>query len=126
MQDVLIRNGVSCEAARAITGPMRLLSLNRRSFSNLLRRVRRQIDLELEAGDLELFISCRNSLVHRGGFYCATASREERNRVPPKATKFDEYLFLISVVDAFLLRLVGYKGPYLVQTGSSNYEERHL
>jgi len=126
MQEVLIRNGVSGEAAKAITASLRLRSLNRRSFSNLLRRICKQIDLELESAELDLFIRCRNSLVHRGGFYCATASEEERIKVPPKATKFDEYVFLISVVDAFLLRLVGYRGPYLVHTGGSGYEKKYL
>src|SRR5680860_918471 len=64
MQEVLIRNGVSGEAAKAITASLRLRSLNRRSFSNLLRRICKQIDLELESAELDLFIRCRNSLVH--------------------------------------------------------------
>jgi hypothetical protein len=122
---VLVANGVESSDARAITSPKRFLALNRRSFSSLLRRLCKQIGLRLRA-DLDLFVSCRNSLVHRGDFYCSTASPEERIDVPPKATRFHEYLFLVSVVDAFLLRLVGYNGPYLVRTGGSEWETKQL
>lgn len=32
--------------------------------------------------------------------------------------------FFTSVVDAFLLRLIGYHGPYLMRTGGSDWEEK--
>jgi hypothetical protein len=39
--------------------------------------------------------------------------------------KVEEYYFLLSIVDAFLLRLVGYSGPYLVrQLGGDGGEVR--
>lgn len=123
---VLRRKGIDRDAAAGLAGPNRFLALNRRSFAHLLRRIARQIDLELSNSDLRLFVRCRNSLVHQGDFYCATASASECEEVPPRATKFEEYLFLISIVDAFLLRLVDYRGKYLVRTGGSDWEERTL
>lgn len=123
-RSVLMKHGVTREAATRMSASQRFFSLNRRSFSYLLRQVCRRIELNLERRDLDLFVRCRNSLVHRGEFYCATASEEERDQVPPKATKFEEYLFLISVVDAFLLRLVDYTGPYLVRIGGSEWAKR--
>lgn len=126
VRSVLVDGGASKELSAAISGPQRLRSLNRRSFGSLLRQICREIGLRLDGSDLQLFINCRNSLVHRGDFYCQTASPAERKEVPPKATRFEEYLFLISVVDAFLLRLVDYSGPYLVRVGGSDWEEKYV
>ena len=124
--EALVDGGVGRRMAKAIVARPRLRGLNRRSFSDLLGGICKQIDLRLDAGDLKLFTYCRNSLVHRGGFYCSTALEEEHARVTPKPTKFAEYLFMISVVDAFLLRLVGYRGPYLVHAEGSKFEIRDL
>lgn len=127
MRGALIQHGVLRKAAIAMTRPDRLLSLNRRSFSYLLRKTAKEIGLKLAPTDLNLFVRCRNSLVHRGEFYTASATPAEREDVPPKATKVEEYFFLLSMVDAFLLRLVGYSGSYLVRTlGPERGEERHL
>jgi len=115
-RDILIRHGVAPDAATAMTTAQRLLSLNRRSFSYLLRKTAKAIGLKLVTSELELFVRCRNSLVHRGNFYSQTATEQERTEVPPKASAIEEYFFLLSFVDAFLLRLVGYHGPYLVRT----------
>jgi hypothetical protein len=120
----LMAAGISSATATAMTSPDRLGFLNRRSFANLLRGVCKKIDLNLPAPDLQLFVCCRNSLVHKGDFYCATASEAEKAEVAPRPSRFEEYIFLISVVDAFLLRLVGYRGPYLLRTGASDWEER--
>lgn len=125
-RSALIDSGVKAESARGISAPERFFALNRRSFAYLLRRVCRKLDLTLSRADLDLFVRCRNSLVHRGEFYCVSASEAERAERSPKATKIDEYFFLISVVDAFLLRLVDYRGPYLVRTGGAEWEERTL
>jgi hypothetical protein len=126
MRDILLHRDVSKNAATAMASPERLLSLNRRSFSYLLRKTAKEIGLKVAPTDVELFVRCRNSLVHRGEFYTASATPAEREEVPPKATKVEEYFFLLSFVDAFLLRLVGYSGPYLARTLTPEGEERRL
>jgi hypothetical protein len=126
VRDILIENGVSPDSATSISTPKRFLGLNRRSFAHLLRRIRRKLDIRVSQADLDLFVKCRNSLLHRGEFYCTSASEAERTKCPPKATKIEEYLFLISVVDTFLLGLVGYKGRYVVRTGGSEWDERTM
>ncbi len=37
-----------------------------------------------------------------------------------------QLVFLLGFLDAFLLRLVDYRGSYLVRTGGSDWEERRL
>jgi hypothetical protein len=113
---ILTSQGVASDTANSMIDKRRVLSLNRLGFGKLLGLVAGEVGLQLPGEDIKLFVQCRNSLVHRGDFYCNTASLEEREEVPPKASHIEEYFFMLSVVDAFLLRLVGYTGKYLVRT----------
>ncbi len=124
---VLVRHQVADEAAALITNPQRLLSINRRSFSHLLRDTATHIGLELSGKNRGRFVQCRNSLVHLGEFYCSSSVSPERRAEVTREAKVEEYYFLLSVVDAFLLRLVGYTGPYLVRTlGGDGGEVREV
>ena len=56
----------------AILSDGKLKELNRRSFNWILRKLRKQIGFNVDEAELKLFIACRNSLLHRGRFYCMT------------------------------------------------------
>jgi hypothetical protein len=124
---VLVRHHVADEGATLIANPQRLLSLNRRSFSHLLRDTAKRIGLNLTSSDRQRFVNCRNALVHLGEFYCSASASPERRAEVTTEAKVEEYYFLLAVVDAFLLRLVGYTGPYLIRTlGGDGGEVRNL
>jgi hypothetical protein len=126
-RDVLVRHGVVPQAASAMATPQRLASLNRRSFSYLLRKTAKLIGLKLDTAERERFVRCRNALVHRGEFYCSASVSPDRRAEVTTEAKVEEYYFLLSVVDAFLLRVVGYTGPYLVRTlGGQGGEVRNI
>jgi len=129
VRDVLIRHEVPEEKATIMANPDGLLSLNRRSFSHLLRDTAKRIELKLSSKDRSRFVLCRNSLVHLGAFHCVSSVSPDRRAEVTTEAKVEEYYFLLSVVDAFLLRLVGYTGPYFVRRlegegGEVRYVER--
>ena len=88
-------------------------ALNRTSFRRLIKHLSADIGLPMNANDLNLFIRCRNSLVHRGQFYCVSATDKERKRCRPKPTGETEYFFLVHFLDRIFLKLFGYCGPYM-------------
>jgi hypothetical protein len=127
VHDVLVRHGVTEETATIMANPDRLLSVNRRSFSHLIRDTAKRIDLKLSSKDRNRFVLCRNSLVHLGAFHCVSSVSPDRRAEVTTEAKVEEYYFLLSVVDAFLLRLVGYLGPYFVRRlGGNGGEVRQL
>lgn len=87
--------------------------LNRRSFKPILKSFFKVIGLELSKRDLDLFITCRNTLVHTGRFFSETARREDlkKYKVSFDSLGRDEYYFLVSVLDKAYLKLLGYGGP---------------
>jgi len=87
--------------------------LNRRSFSNHLRKLTRSLGLPIPINDQRLFISCRNKLVHEGAYYCKAATPIERESVRALESPVQEYFFLVHFLDRIFLRLLGYSGPYL-------------
>ena len=66
----------------------------------------------MPSSEIELFLKCRDYLVHTGRFYSQAATAEDRDEVPPSATPFEEFCFLISFLDRLYLKLFGYSGPY--------------
>jgi hypothetical protein len=124
---VLVQHHVADEVTELIANPQSLLSLNRRSFSHLLRDTAERIGLKLSSKNRGRFVQCRNSLVHLGEFYCSSSVSPELRAEVTREAKVEEYYFLLAVVDAFLLRLVGYTGPYLVRTlGEDGGEVREV
>lgn len=87
--------------------------LNRTSFRQVVRALLSLIALNVPTAEQGLFIACRNSLVHVGRFYCDSATGEQRARVRPLDTPFEEYCFMISFLDRIFLRIFGYSGKYL-------------
>jgi hypothetical protein len=90
-----------------------LAGANRKPFGNIIAKMHQHFQLPISDADRNLFVSCRNSLVHDGRFYCESASDEDRVRVPPRVGKTEEYLWLLHAVDRLFLRLVDYDGPYI-------------
>lgn len=104
--------GISISDKESITNEKKIESLNRKSFRAILNKLCKEI--KFEAGEeLELFVKCRNSLIHTGCFYCSRATEKEKCKYPALASKKDEWLFLTNFVDRIFLKLLGYTGPYI-------------
>ncbi len=91
----------------------KLPELNRRPFKDILIGLFAFIQLNVDTRDLNLFVKCRDSLVHQGRFYCQTVTPEERVKEAPLSNEVEEYFFLVHFVDRVFLRLLGYSGPYI-------------
>jgi hypothetical protein len=91
----------------------KLPGLNRRSFSNHIRKLIRSLKLQIPVNDQRLFISCRNKLVHEGAYYCKAATSAERKDVQALKSPVQEYFFLVHFLDRIFLRMLGYSGAYL-------------
>jgi hypothetical protein len=83
------------------------------SFKSLIENLCNSINLSVSQKEIDLFVKCRNSLIHEGEFYCKTATPEQRKRCKPLNTQTEEYLFLVNFLDRVFLKLLGYSGPYI-------------
>ena len=83
------------------------------SFRSIIENLCNLISLQIDSQEMNLFVECRNSLIHEGEFYCETATPKKRNRCNPLNTRFEEYLFLVNFLDKVFLKLLGYGGPYI-------------
>jgi len=113
IDQVLKREGIDTESRKAIGSDGKIHSLNRRSFRYIMNKLCKNIGLEVGEKDLALFVECRNTLVHRGQFYCAAATNGEREKCPPLPSKTHEYFFLVNFLDRIFLKLLGYSGVYI-------------
>ncbi|HYT37791.1 MAG TPA: hypothetical protein VEL49_11500 [Ktedonobacteraceae bacterium] len=109
--DVLTAEDIKADDQKAICG--KIGELNRRSFRYVLKAFLKHIGLTISSKDLNLFIYCRNSLVHTGRFYYETATLEESKECKPLPSKTHEFLFLVHTLDKIFLKLLGYDGPYI-------------
>jgi hypothetical protein len=98
--------------------------LNRVPFRDLMESLCSEVGLALSDEDFRRFVKCRNSLVHRGRFYCETANADQRRNCPPHDSKVHEYLWLLQIVDRLFLRLVGYDGPWIDWSVPGNPQRR--
>ena len=105
--------GIDEKSRTALCSHGKIKSLNRRSFRYVMDSLCKNIGLEVEQNDLALFVECRNKLVHSGQFYCAAATKEEREKCPPLPSKTHEYFFLVNFLDRIFLKLLGYNGVYI-------------
>jgi hypothetical protein len=101
------------DSRKAMCNDKKVLELNRRSFDNFLKKLCRHIDLRISKNDTRLFVQCRNSLVHYGRFYCASATPDQQKPCKPLPSKSHEYRFLVNFLDKVFLKLLGYSGPYI-------------
>jgi hypothetical protein len=112
IRSILKRLGISKKAREHIADVAKLQGLNRRSFASILREMCEHIGLVVDKSELRLLVKCRNSLVHRGRFYCETATAEDRSRCRPKESMWEEYIFITNFLDRFFLKLLGHSGEY--------------
>jgi hypothetical protein len=104
---ILEGNGIDDKGVRqALNSKAKIRALNRRSFRYVIKKICGTLELNVSAEDLDLFVKCRNALVHNGRFYCATVTTET-------ASKVKEYGFLVNFLDRIHLKLLGYSGPYI-------------
>lgn len=97
--------------------------LKRRSFGDTIKRIasNNEVALALSKDELNLFVKCRNSLVHKGDFYCNTADHIDRKKCQPKKDGIEEYFFLTNILDRIFLKILGYRGKYIdSNSGFSN------
>ena len=87
--------------------------LNRVPFENIVAALCTSIEMDVSDEHRKLFVKCRNSLVHTGRFYCETADDHDRAELPPHPGPVEAYCWLLHFLDRVLLRVVGYRGPYV-------------
>jgi len=115
MREMLIAKGIpglKADIMFSLINENKLRGLNRRGFSSILRKLLRYIGLR-SARDLDLFVKCRNTLVHQGTFYTTIADPSEKELYPVLQSKAHEYRFILHFVDVIFLRLLDYHGPYI-------------
>jgi len=110
--NILRTGGIEEKTAALIASPGKVHGLNRTAFRALIKALCAFTGLKVPSKEVELFIQCRNYLVHTGRFYCTAATPAEREKVPPASTPFEEYCFMISFMDRIFLKLFGYSGEY--------------
>lgn len=116
--DVLVAAKIGEDDQKAICG--KIGELNRRSFRFVIKAFLKHIGLKIPSKDLNLFINCRNSLVHTGRFYHETATLEDRQKCEPLPSKTHEFLFLVHTLDKIFLKLLGYSGYYVDWSSPGN------
>lgn len=84
-----------------------------KSFKSVIANLCNSINLSARQEEIDLFVECRNSLLHEGEFCCVTAKPEQKKKCKPLSTKTEEYLFLVNFLDRVFLKLLGYNGPYI-------------
>jgi hypothetical protein len=104
--------GIPTQKARLIAAHGKICGLNRTGFRGVLKGLCRASGLSVPSSEIELFLKCRDYLVHTGRFYCQAGTPEERDEVPPSASPLEEFCFLISFLDRLYLKLFGYTGAY--------------
>lgn len=90
-----------------ISGEKKIEGLNRRSFGSILKELKNEFHVTLSSKEITLFTNCRNSLVHRGNFYCKTCQSDEKQECEPLPSYMFEYFFMINVLDRIFLRILG-------------------
>jgi hypothetical protein len=100
------------DKAASIASEGKVRSLNRTAFRGILKALCRHASLTVPSKEIELFILCRDYLVHTGQFYCQGGKPEEWAKYPPATSQLEEFCFMISFLDRVFLKLFGYSGDY--------------
>jgi hypothetical protein len=90
------------------------------AFKPLIENLCNSINLSVSKQEIDLFVKCRNSLIHEGEFFCITAKPKQRKRFKALGTQTEEYLFLVNFLDRVFLKLLGYSGPYIDWSNPGN------
>lgn len=92
----------------AISDENKINQLNRRSFRSIFNEIIKHFDINISPDEITLFIKCRDSLVHRGNFYCKTCRPDERKVCEPLLSYRSEYFFMVNILDRIFLRILGH------------------
>ncbi|HQU93511.1 MAG TPA: hypothetical protein PLK77_14495 [Pyrinomonadaceae bacterium] len=113
--DAVLRDDpeVTSEQRTTFVDKKRMRNLNRRSFRYALTKLFKEIEFKPNGREVDLFIECRNKLVHAADFYCNVATPSERAEITPLADAVEEYYFMVNFLDRVFLKLLGYSGEYL-------------
>jgi hypothetical protein len=108
MVNALKLRGLSDQSKiRLISGEKKIEGLNRRSFGSILRALIKEFHVSVTPDEITLFIKCRDSLVHRGNFYCKTSRSDDIRECEPLPSYMFEYFFMVNVLDRIFLRIIG-------------------
>ena len=91
----------------SISDKNKIFQLNRRSFRNIFTEIVRKFDISITEDEITLFINCRDSLVHRGNFYCKTCQNDEKQKCEPLHSYMSEYFFMVNMLDRIFLKILG-------------------
>jgi hypothetical protein len=112
--DYIVKNTVGklCEG--------KTMNIKGGTFKSLIENLCNFLNLSVSKQEIDLFVECRNCLIHEGEFYCKTATPKQRKRCKPLNTQTEEYLFLVNFLDRVFLKLLGYSGPYIDWSNPGN------
>jgi hypothetical protein len=118
---VLESAGVTKEDCQSISE--KIGDLNRVSFKQVLWGLFNAIQFQPSKAEVDLFVRCRNALVHKGDFHspsidelklmCRVPASSEGGSDKLGNVAVIEYFFLLNFVDRVFLKLLGYSGLYI-------------
>jgi hypothetical protein len=88
-------------------------SINRKPFKVLISDFCKEINYEVNEDQIQIFVKCRDKLVHTGNFYCRSATSNDKEKYPQLKDEPSEYRFLVNFINKLLLKSYGYRGFYL-------------
>jgi hypothetical protein len=106
---------LEARGAKAATSMERIATIaggRARTLRGKISNVLGDLGLHIPEHEIGFFIECRNSLLHSGYFYCDQKGRH-RKKYPPLSDHFDEYLFMVHLMDQVVLKIIGYSGRYI-------------
>ena len=106
-----IKRGLNVEKNDRKIMYSKMLELNRRTFKELLIKICEFIKLEIDDNSIDHFINSRNSLIHKGLFFCQ-CNCEKTDRESKRWEEIKEYFFIKDFVSKILLKILGYSGSY--------------
>jgi hypothetical protein len=108
-RQVLHQLGCSRDLESALTDQRRWEDLNRKSFRSDIIATFKLLGVEESRRNIELFVSCRNKIIHEGRFRCQAEPEEVASETDAPQKPNDEYSFLASFVDRAILQVFGLK-----------------
>lgn len=113
VEDLVKNKSVSTKKKSAIRGIVNDMAntideLNRPSFSSLLKRLLKDLDLEVDAAEVKMFITIRNKLIHDSNFLKRQDFLEESLHEGP----WLQFRRILSFTSRLMLAILQYRGYY--------------
>lgn len=104
-----------------------IAGINRTPFKEILQRLCKDINLQVNQNELQSVVDSRNKLIHEGKFLCQSDNIDNKYK---EYTQFKdpehEYFFLMHFIDKCFLKLLHYKGPYYQWVSIEEVKEEEL